>query len=307
MTAPPPFTVIGGYLGAGKTTLLNNLLTQADGLRAAVIVNDFGDVNIDASLIAAHDGDTISLANGCMCCSLSGGFAPAIAAILERAENLDAIVVEASGVAEPGKIAQYGQMFGLPLDGVLVVVDAEQIRAQALNKYVGDTVLRQLAQADLLLLNKIDLAPDLPAVRHWLSEHGAAAPVCETVRCAVPLSILVGRGAGVAATRPPAARFEARDPEHDLQHRTWTLVRSAPVARAAIERWARRIGGRIFRAKGFVHLAEAPSRRHLLQLVGRRWTLEEAGPWAEGEAATRIVCIGPPGGDDPRGHLGRDR
>ena len=160
MTAPP-FTVIGGYLGAGKTTLLNNLLTRSHGLRAAVLINDFGDVNVDASLIAAHDGDTISLANGCMCCSLSGGFASAIATILARAEHLDAIIVEASGVAEPGKIAQYGQMFGLPLDGVLVVVDAEQIRAQALNKYVGDTVLRQLGQADLMLLNKTDLAPDL--------------------------------------------------------------------------------------------------------------------------------------------------
>ena len=293
MTAPPPFTVIGGYLGAGKTTLLNNLLTQARGLRVAVIVNDFGAVNIDASLIEAHDGDTISLANGCMCCSLSGGFAPAIAAILERAETLDAIVVEASGVAEPGKIAQYGQMFGLPLDGVLVVVDAEQIRAQALNKYVGDTVLRQLAQADLLLLNKIDLAPDLPAVRLWLGERRAAAPVCETVRCAVPLSILVGRRPGVSAAGPPPSRFEARDPEHDPKHRAWTLVRSAPVSRVAVERWAGRIGGRIFRAKGFVRLAEAPSRRHLLQLVGRRWTLEDAGPWDGGEAATRIVCIGP--------------
>jgi len=295
VTAPPPFTVIGGYLGAGKTTLLNNLLTQADGLRVAVIVNDFGDVNIDASLIEAHDGDTISLANGCMCCSLSGGFASAIVAILERAETLDAIVVEASGVAEPGKIAQYGQMFGLPLDGVLVVVDAEQIRAQALDKYVGDTVLRQLAQADLLLLNKIDLASDLPAVRHWLSERGVAAPVCETVRCAVPLSILVGRRPGVSAARPPASRFEASDPDHDLKHRAWTLVRSVPVPRAAVERWAGRVGGRIFRAKGFVRLAETPSRRHLLQLVGRRWTLEDAGSWDAGEAATRIVCIGPPG------------
>ncbi len=299
MTALPPFTVIGGYLGAGKTTLLNNLLIQAQGLRAAVLVNDFGDVNIDASLIAAHDGDTISLANGCMCCSLSGGFASAIAAILKRAENLDAIVVEASGVAEPGKIAQYGQMFGLPLDGVLVVVDAEQIRTQAQNKYVGDTVLRQLAQADLILLNKTDLAPDMPAVRRWLGEHGAAAPVYETVRCDVPLSILVGRNAG-AARRFPAPRFEASDPDHDLQHRTWTLSRTEPVARAAIERWADRTGGRIFRAKGFVRLAEAPFRRRLLQLVGRRWTLEDAGPWDEGEAGTRIVCIGPAGGDDSK-------
>ena len=163
-----------------------------------MLINDFGDVNVDASLIAAHDGDTISLANGCMCCSLSGGFASAIATILARAEHLDAIIVEASGVAEPGKIAQYGQMFGLPLDGVLVVVDAEQIRAQALNKYVGDTVLRQLGQADLMLLNKTDLAPDLPAVRSWLQEHGGGAPVFETVRCDVPLAILVGRNAGAA-------------------------------------------------------------------------------------------------------------
>jgi G3E family GTPase len=95
-------------------------LTQAQGLRAAVVVNDFGDVNIDGSLIAGDDGDSVSLANGCMCCSLSGGFASAIATVLARAENLDAIIVEASGVAEPAKIAQYGQMFGLPLDGVLV-------------------------------------------------------------------------------------------------------------------------------------------------------------------------------------------
>ena len=308
MTAPP-FTVIGGYLGAGKTTLLNNLLTRSHGLRAAVLINDFGDVNVDASLIAAHDGDTISLANGCMCCSLSGGFASAIATILARAEHLDAIIVEASGVAEPGKIAQYGQMFGLPLDGVLVVVDAEQIRAQALNKYVGDTVLRQLGQADLMLLNKTDLAPDLAAVRSWLQEHGGRAPVFETIRCDVPLAILVGRNAGLPV-RAPATRFEASDPAHDLVYRTWTLSRAAPIARATIERWASRVGGRIFRAKGFVRLAEAPARRHLLQLVGRRWTLEDAGPWDDADRLSRIVCIGPAGHDataaparDPNGRF----
>jgi G3E family GTPase len=288
----PPFTVIGGYLGAGKTTLLNNLLTQAKGLRAAVVVNDFGDVNIDASLIAAHDGETISLANGCMCCSLSGGFASTIAAILARVDSLDAVIVEASGVAEPGKIAQYGQMFGLPLDGVLVVVDAEQVRTQATNKYVGDTVLRQLGQADLILLNKIDLAPDLPEVRTWLAERAPAAPICETTRCDIPLSILVGRNLG-ASTRMTASRFAADDPEHELQYRTWTIVPNAPVARATLERWASLMEDRIFRAKGFVRLAEEPSNRYLFQQVGRRWTLEGAGPWQNGEAATRIVCIGP--------------
>jgi G3E family GTPase len=224
-------------------------------------------------------------------CSLGGGFASTIAAILERADSLDAIIVEASGVAEPGKIAQYGQMFGLPLDGVLVVVDAEQVRTQARNKYVGDTVLRQLGQADLILLNKIDLAPDLPEVRTWLVEQASAAPICETTRCDVPLSILVGRNLG-ASTRPTASRFEANDPEHDLQYRTWTIVPSAPVARATLERWASRMEGRIFRAKSFMRIAEEPSNRYLFQQVGRRWTLEEAGPWRNGEAARLIVCVG---------------
>ena len=124
-------------------------------------------------------------------------------------------------------------MFGLPLDGVLVVVDAEQIRAQALNKYVGDTVLRQLGQADLMLLNKTDLAPDLAAVRSWLQEHGGRAPVFETIRCDVPLAILVGRNAGLPV-RAPATRFEASDPAHDLVYRTWTLSRAAPIARAQL-------------------------------------------------------------------------
>jgi G3E family GTPase len=275
--------------------LLNRLLARAEGLRAAVIVNDFGDVNIDASLITRHDGDTISLANGCMCCSLSGGFASAINTVLERGDRLDAIIVEASGVAEPGKIARYGQMFGLPLDGVLVVVGAEQIRAQALNKYVGDTVLRQLAQADLILLNKIDLATDLGAVRGWLNERAPSAPVYETLHGDVPLPILIGRGGSGQARGQAASGFAASDPSHDLQHRTWTIVRTRPVARAAVKRWADWIGGRIFRAKGFARLAEAPSRRHLLQLVGKRWTLEDAGPWQTGDPGLRIVCIGPPG------------
>lgn len=289
MTAPP-FTVIGGYLGAGKTTLLNNLLNQANGLRAAVIVNDFGDVNIDAGLIASHDGDTISLANGCMCCSLTGGFAAAIHAILQRAENLDHILIEASGVAEPGKIAQYGQMYDLPLDEILVVVDAELIRTQAANKYVGETVLRQLAQADLMLLNKSDLVSpgDLVAVRDWLGEQAPRTPVFETAFASAPLAILVGRGGGARASR-----FAAENPDHERQHKTWTLTREAPIRRAAVQRLARSLETKVFRAKGFVQIAEAPSVRHLLQLVGRRWTLEEAGRW-DGAAKTEIVCIGPP-------------
>ena len=94
-----PFVVIGGYLGAGKTTLLNRVLANTEGLRAVVMVNDFGSVNIDADLIASRDAETISLANGCICCTLASGFLEAIKKIQEMDPAPDAVIVEASGVA----------------------------------------------------------------------------------------------------------------------------------------------------------------------------------------------------------------
>ena len=293
-----PFTVIGGYLGAGKTTLLNAMLSQAAGLKIAVLVNDFGEVNIDAELIASHDGGTISLTNGCVCCDLSNGFAAAINGVLKRADALDHIVVEASGVGEPGKIAQYGQMYELPLDGVLVVVDAEQIRDQAAHKYVGDTVQRQLAQADLIVLNKADLASTaaLKELRLWLAQH-ASAPVYETSYGEVPLEILFGRSGPLASGkgRPRGSSSLTRGHVHDhaLRYRTWTLERNRPVRREALERLAARLGKEIFRAKGFVTFTDAPERRCLYQQVGGRWTLEDLGPDSGFDRRTRLVFIGP--------------
>ncbi len=293
-----PFTVIGGYLGAGKTTLLNALLSQAAGLKIAVLVNDFGEVNIDAELIASHDGGTISLTNGCVCCDLSNGFAAAINDVLKRADALDHIVVEASGVGEPGKIAQYGQMYELPLDGVLVVVDAEQIRDQAANKYVGDTVQRQLAQADLIVLNKADLQSTeaLTELRSWLARH-SSAPVYETSYGEVPLEILFGRSGPLASgkERPRGSSSLTRGCLHDhaVRYRTWTLERDRPVRREALERLAARLGKEIFRAKGFVAFTGAPERRCLYQQVGGRWTLEDLGPDSDFDRRTRLVFIGP--------------
>ncbi len=293
-----PFTVIGGYLGAGKTTLLNNLLSQAAGLKIAVLVNDFGEVNIDAELIANHDGGTISLTNGCLCCDLSNGFAAAINDVLKRADALDHIVVEASGVAEPGKIAHYGQMYELPLDGVLVVVDAEQIRDQAANKYVGDTVQRQLAQADLIVLNKTDLASAdaLAGLRRWLAQH-APAPVYETSYAEVPLEILFGRSGQKARSQDhgssPLTPGHLHD--HAIRCKSWTLERNRPIKREALERLADWRGKDIFRAKGFVYFTDAPERRYLYQQVGSRWTLEELGPDSGFDRRTRLVFIGPDG------------
>ena len=105
MTDAIPFTVIGGFLGAGKTTLLNRLLRGATGRRFAVMVNDFGALDIDGRLVAEHAGETIALANGCLCCTIGDSLVTTLLALLERSERFDHIVVEASGVADPGRIA----------------------------------------------------------------------------------------------------------------------------------------------------------------------------------------------------------
>ncbi|MEX0741556.1 MAG: GTP-binding protein, partial [Phycisphaeraceae bacterium] len=155
-----PLTVIGGYLGAGKTTLLNQLLRHNAGRRLAVVVNDFGSINIDAALIAQHDGETMSLANGCICCSLANGFLTVLTQLKDRPDPPEHIIVEASGVADPLKIAQYGHLPGFCLDGVIVLADAETVRRRSRDKYVGRTVIRQLRGADLLVLTKPDLVTD---------------------------------------------------------------------------------------------------------------------------------------------------
>ncbi len=153
-------TVIGGYLGAGKTTLVNHVLRTADA-RIAVLVNDFGDINIDEDLIASQDGDTISLANGCICCSLVDGFSAALATITALDPVPERLVIESSGVADPATVAAYGHGPGLALDATVVVVDAETIRKKATDVYVGDTVVGQLGSGDIIVLNKTDLvAPD---------------------------------------------------------------------------------------------------------------------------------------------------
>lgn len=293
-----PFTVIGGYLGAGKTTLLNHLLAHAGGLRLAVLVNDFGSVNIDASLIRSHHGDTINLANGCMCCSLVNGFASAIGQIRDRAQDFDHIVIEASGVADPGKIAQYGQMYELPLDGILVVVDAEQIRKLATDKYVGDLVQFQLTQADLLVLNKNDLVSDetRASLRAWLAEQSPGTPIVETVNSELPLDVLFGTRSDRAQTR--ASSDTNRDAAHANSHETWTVERTRPVSRQAIERFAANLGSDIYRAKGFVCLDHDCQRRYVYQQVGHRWTLEADHLIDDAEHRTLIVVIGRKGATD---------
>ncbi|MEY4352201.1 MAG: hypothetical protein RLZZ609_442 [Cyanobacteriota bacterium] len=296
-----PFTVIGGYLGAGKTTLLNHLLAAAGGLRLAVLVNDFGSLNIDAALVRAHAGDTIELANGCLCCSLVSGFADALSRVKARAAEFDHVVIEASGVAEPLRLAQMAQGFGFSIDALLVVVDGEQIERQAADQYVGDVVRRQLLQADLLLVNKLDLITEAQrvAVQRLLETLAPGVPRVEMVRGQVPLPLLLGRHPGGGAL--PSVLCDALPGStaalgegvhrHGERFETWTLRCERPLSRPALAHFATSLPVGIHRAKGFVVLQEEPGRPHLFQLVGRRWSLEPAQTGGPSEG-TVLVLIG---------------
>ncbi|MDP2329071.1 MAG: GTP-binding protein [Reyranella sp.] len=281
MSEPIPFTVIGGFLGAGKTTLLNRLLRGAERRRFAVLVNDFGALDIDGGLVAVHGGDTIALANGCLCCTIGDSLVTTLLGLLGRPERFDHIVVEASGVADPGRIADLAVLEPrLSRDGVIVVVDAAHVRERAVDRRLGDTVMRQLQAADLLLLNKVDLAPDLAAVRCWLSMQ-AAAPILEASHADVPLDLLFGLDRhGTTAALPPSGRFAS-----------WSYEWLEPVERADLLAMLREAPGGILRAKGIVRFADAPDRRSAVHLVGRRLDVSDEGPWGD-TPGSRLVMLG---------------
>lgn len=274
-----PFTVIGGFLGAGKTTLLNRLLAGTTGRRFAVLVNDFGALDIDGRLVAEHGGDTVALANGCLCCSIGDSLIETILKLLEQPERFDHIVVEASGVSDPARIADIAVLEPrLTRDGVIVVVDGWDVRARAEDRRVGDTVVRQVKAADLLLLNKVDIAEDVAGTRAWLARQ-TPAPVLEARRCRVPLDLLFG-----------LERYGAAGGAPDDTFRSWSYEWSEPVDRAALLVMLRDAPD-VLRAKGILRFADAPERRTIVHMVGRRIDISEDGPWPGGDS--RLVMLGP--------------
>jgi G3E family GTPase len=175
---PIPVLVIAGYLGAGKTTLVNHLLSTATS-RIAVIVNDFGSINIDAELIAQRHEDTIELTNGCVCCVITESLSLALFTIAERPTQPDLVIIEASGVADPSVVATYAHLSGFHLSGVLVLVDALNARITSLDELVGLTFSRQVRTADLIAITKTDVATDeqIRTTRQLLSDLAPQTPL----------------------------------------------------------------------------------------------------------------------------------
>ncbi|MXY41862.1 MAG: GTP-binding protein [Rhodospirillaceae bacterium] len=279
---PLPVTVIGGYLGAGKTTLVNAMLRQAGGRRLAIMVNEFGALPIDSSLVEAADDRIVSLTGGCVCCSYGEDMVSSLAMLAALEPRPDHVLLEASGVAFPGAIAgTVGLLADFALDGTVVLADAETVRRRAADRYVGSTIRQQLAQADLILLNKCDLAADPDAVEAWLGEAAPAARIIRAERADVPINVVLG-----ARPDNAAVRADGRFRDHTAGYVAAELDPPAGADPEALARLLADPAHRLLRAKGFVRRADGAMAA--IQVVGSRWTVSEAPP----EAPVGLVCIG---------------
>lgn len=291
MTQPPPVPVllVTGFLGAGKTTVVNAMLAHAEGRRIAAVVNDFGAINIDAELIAGAADGVISLANGCICCSLEGDLLRTLAALLRRSPRPECIVIETSGVADPADIVRNLMdpvvWREAPLETVLCVVDAA-----APPSALDDALLRaQLRAADVVALSKADLAgPDaVGRMRAAVAVIKPAAVVVEAVHGLVPMELLFPTD----PDRPPTDRdIGKRGPAADrFESLSWTSEQ--PVSLPRLQRAIGRLAPKLARAKGFYETAEEPGRPMLFQLAGGRATLAPAAPAPPGAPRVRMVFI----------------
>jgi len=290
--APIPVTIIGGFLGAGKTTLLNHILSEDHGVRAAVLVNDFGAINIDAKLVVGVEGETVSLANGCVCCTIRDDLVGACVGLLQRPEPPEHLLIEMSGVADPIPVlntfleTELGAVFGL--SSTLAVVDTEQL--PGLHGEMGDLARMQIQAADIVVLNKVDLvsAGGLADVKKQVHELAPGSRILEVTQGRVPLELVFE-----AASRP----FEARHHEvvqdrgdHEFAAWHWTSDHqlSLPKLRSALKT----LPDTVYRCKGIICLEELPVYRYVLQMVGKRYHLEETGRWGSELPRSEIVLIG---------------
>lgn len=334
MTASPsapsvPITVLCGFLGAGKTTLLNHLLLQTGGRRTAVIVNEFGAVNIDASLIVKTDEQTIELSNGCICCTLRGDLLHAVDELLAT-RDLDAILIESTGIGEPLPIAQSfcltpeeleitaepGQpaipnLIGrVHVDAMITVVDSAQffelwnrqdtIPGDDLDRGFGELLAEQLEFADIVVLNKTDLATaaDVQRLRELVGITNPRARVLEAVRGTLPAGELLGVGlfdqeASMQLDAWMAELGREHTPESET-HGLGTVVYRSDVPFDP-ERFQAALGQglprNVIRSKGWVNLGDGVAT--LWNHTGRQLALEQAGTWHDpSQAYSEIVFIG---------------
>ena len=326
-TEPIPVTIISGFLGAGKTSLLNHILNADHGLRVAVLVNDFGEVNIDAELISGVSGEsTINLSNGCICCSIRDDLLEATVQLIQRPDPPEYIVVETSGVSDPMAVSLTFMArelrSGARVDSMLTVVDSEQI--DQVDEKHRELALDQIAMADIVVLNKVDLVNDekREELAGFVKDLVPRARILETTNGKVPLDLVLGVGTydlrrfsgkssldvHVHADGEAHDHAHGHEDEHDHEHshehdhtlvfNTWRYTTDKPLSRQAVRQAVKTLPATIYRAKGFVYLYDIPSRKGIVHVVGQRARLIIGEPWGDEKPGTQLVFIGGYGGID---------
>ena len=313
--SPIPVTIIGGFLGSGKTSLLNHIINNTRGKRFAVLVNDFGEINIDAKLVVSVEGETISLSNGCVCCVIRDDLLKEVIRLFDRDPLTEHIVIESSGVARPLSVAE--TFFNpsvqrlVEVQNMIALLDADLVIDDQAD--YTDLAYSQIAVADLVVINKTDLASprQIEDVRQKVEAIVPRARILKTTFGEVPLDLIFDdqMSRAVAGLRERNNLLTPHSaPATNGEFDTWTFRSQAEWSFNALQRAVEHLPKGIYRAKGMVRLDLGTDDYGILQVTGRRGWLKLVEPESDEDevVTTELVFIGKPGtttNDDLKAHF----
>ena len=300
-----PVTILTGFLGAGKTTLLNHILSNQDGLKTAVLVNEFGEIGIDNDLVVSTSADMVELSNGCICCTINGELLEAVDRILKRPEPLDYLVVETTGLADPLPVAMtfLGSELrdNTRLDSIITLVDAENCNARVFESEVGRS---QIIYGDILLLNKTDLVSTerVKELEESLRSIKKDARILHSVKGDVPLPLLMSVGLFESDRVATKADHDHGHHDHGHSHQdhadhldiegytSLSFSSDGPFSLRKFQNFLdNQLPESVFRAKGILWFNES-EKRHVFHLAGKRFSIDDSD-W-DGKRKNQLVLIG---------------